>query len=304
MRRTANSSGSSKVLSDKRFMESFEGKVHDTIAENKLIKNRDRVLVAVSGGKDSTTALYLLHKFGYDVEGLIIDQLLGEHSKTNLRNITEFCKANDIKLHVVHMRDVYGCSVCYMKSVLDGKGIVMNSCTICGVVRRNILNKKAREIGATVLATGHNMDDEAQTMLMNFIKGDMGALARMGPKSGVKPDERFIPRVKPLFLCLEADVKRYSQLMGFPVVYEPCPCSLESYRTEIKKYLNGMEEKEPGTKESMLRGLLKVLPRLKKRFKGSKLSTCEACGEPSSNRVCRACVIMGLLGRTNPGRHA
>jgi len=276
-------------------MRYFEDKVRSTIDDFKLIDRKDRVLVAVSGGKDSTSTLYLLHKFGYDVEGLIIDQLLGEHSKNNLKNITNFCRDNGIKLHVVHMRDVYGCSVCYMKSVLDGKGIVMNSCTICGVVRRNILNKKAREIGATVLATGHNMDDEAQTMLMNFIKGDMGALARMGPKSGVRPDERFIQRVKPLFLCAEADVKRYSKLMGFPVVYEPCPCSLESYRTEIKKYLNGMEERHPGSKESMLRGLLEVLPRLKRQFKGSTLLRCSVCGEPSSNKVCRACAIMGLL---------
>ena len=94
----------------------LEDRVKSTIDEFDLIKEADKVLVAVSGGKDSTTALYILNKLGYDAQALIIDQLLGEYSKKNLDNIRGFCRENGIVLHVVHMRDEYGCSVCYMKS--------------------------------------------------------------------------------------------------------------------------------------------------------------------------------------------
>ncbi|MFH0863055.1 MAG: TIGR00269 family protein [Candidatus Altiarchaeota archaeon] len=282
-------------MDDKKFISRFETKVRSTILNHRLLKPREKVLVAVSGGKDSTTALYLLKKLGYVVEGLTIDQLLGEHSRRNLGNIQAFCRENGIVLHVVHMRDLYGCSVCYMKSVLDGKGIHMNSCTICGVIRRNILNREAKRLKATSIATGHNMDDEAQTLLMNYVRGDIAAMARSGPKSGIAPDERFVPRIKPLYFCLEEEVKRYSQIRGFPVQYEPCPCSLDSYRTEVKGYLNGFEAKMPGTKESMVRGLVEALPSLRGGFSGANVRSCRLCGEPSSNEVCRSCALVKML---------
>jgi tRNA-5-methyluridine54 2-sulfurtransferase len=281
-------------MDDAAFIRRFEERVRRTVEDYGLLAKCDRVLVAVSGGKDSTTALHLLGKMGYDVEALIIDQLLGEHTRRNLGNIRAFCDEVGVRLHVVHMRDEYGCSVCYMKSVLDGKGIRMNSCTICGVIRRNILNRKARELGATKLATGHNLDDEAQTMFMNFVRGDFACLARAGPKTGIREDRAFVQRVKPLFFCLESDVKRYSQLHGFPVQYEPCPCSLESYRTEVKGYLDGMEAEVPGSKLRMVEGFLETVPQLRGRFGGS-VNACRKCGEPSSGDLCRTCALMGML---------
>jgi len=295
MARKSSKGPESSRLNDAEFIGYFEDKVKSTIERYGLLSENDKVLVAVSGGKDSTATLYLLKKLGYGVEGLTLDQLLGEHSRRNLENIKSFCKDNGIALHVVHMRDLYGCSVCYMKSVLDGRGIHLNSCTICGVIRRNVLNRKAREIGATKLATGHNLDDESQTLFMNFVRGDMSCLARTGPKSGIRPDERFVQRVKPLYFCLEAEVKRYSQLHDFPVQYEPCPCSLDSYRTEVKKYFNEVEEEYPGSKEAMMGGFLRVVKHLQAEFDGRSPRSCESCGEPSSSRLCRTCALMGLL---------
>jgi uncharacterized protein (TIGR00269 family) len=282
-------------MQDHDFLEYLEEKVRLTIDEHSLISPKDKVLVAVSGGKDSTTALFILHKLGFHVEGLIIDQLLGEHSKKNLDNITSFCKESDIRLHVVHMRDIYGCSVCYMKTVLDGKGIHLNSCTICGVIRRNVLNRKAREIGATCLVTGHNLDDEVQTLFMNFVRGDMSCLARTSPKSGVIADKRFVQRVKPLYFCLESEVKRYSQIRGFPVVYEPCPCSLDSYRTEVKKYFNLLEMSRPGSKRIMMAGFLRIISAIKAECTGKSIDTCSLCAEPSSGKICRTCALLGMM---------
>ena len=282
-------------MDDKDFCDYFENTVKSTIDMYNLLTPEDKVIVAVSGGKDSTAALYLLHKLGYKVEGMIIDQLLGEYSRKNLGNIQGFCKDNGIKLHVVHMRDEYGCSVCYMKSVLDRKGVRMNQCSICGVIRRSILNRKARELEATKIATGHNLDDEAQTVVMNIIKGNVYQSARLGPRAGVLESSKFVPRIKPLYFCLEAETTRYSKLHDFPVVYEPCPCSLESFRTHVKKLLNDMEKQHPGSKRSILESFLEMLPDLKARESSGEIGECEACGEPSSNKLCRVCAIVQSL---------
>jgi uncharacterized protein (TIGR00269 family) len=282
--------------SDRDFVEYFENKVKETIDKHRLLSKKDKVIVAVSGGKDSTTALYVLNKLGYNTEAMLIDQLLGEYSKTNKDNIREFCGKLGLKLHVIPMREEFGCSVCYMKSVLDSKGFRMNTCLICGVMRRSILNRRAREIKATKLVTGHNLDDEAQTFFMNMIQGNLMLSAKLGPSSGVAKNSRFIPRVKPLYYCLEAETTQYSKIMNFPVQYEPCPCSLDSFRTFIKKRLNDLEGRNPGVKLHLVESFLSVLPALKKKFrKTGEVKTCVVCGEPSSREKCKVCSLMELM---------
>lgn len=280
-------------MNDKEFVEYFEDKVKGTIEKHKLLSKRDKVVVAVSGGKDSTTALYVLHKLGYKVEAMLIDQLLGEYSKTNLSNIKSFCKKLGVKLHVIPMREEFGYSVCYMKSVLDGKGMKMNTCLICGVMRRSILNRRAREINATKLVTGHNLDDEAQTFLMNMIHGNINLSAKLGPSTGVVRNSKFIPRVKPLYYCLEEETKKYSKIKKFPVQYEPCPCSLESFRSMVKRKLNQLEGEHPGAKLNLVEGFLKVIPALKKEYKKTgDIKFCSNCGEPSSQKTCKVCSLV------------
>jgi len=285
-------------MNDREFIKYLEGKVASTISKHKLASKRDKVLVAVSGGKDSTTALYVLRKLGFRVEGIIIDQLLGEYSRQNLSNIKKFCNENNIKLHVVLMRDEFGCSVCYMQSVLESKGVKINTCSICGVIRRNILNRKARELKASKVATGHNADDEAQTLFMNMALGNVSQSARLGPVSGVIRSKKFVPRIKPLYFCAEAEVARYSKLKKFPVVYDPCPCAADSYRTHVKKLLDELESEHPGAKRALLENFMKLLPALRKEFAGAKLGECSRCGEPASGSVCRTCSILSKLETT------
>jgi uncharacterized protein (TIGR00269 family) len=162
------------------------------------------------------------------------------------------------------------------------------------------MNKKARESGFTKLATGHNLDDEAETILMNFFSGNINLILRSGPRTGVIEDSKFIPRIKPLYFCTEKETTEYSKLMRFPVLYEKCPCSVDAHRRRFKNMLDEFERVNPGTKRRIVENFLKILPELREFYDtGGMVNHCEECGEPSSNRICNACrLIEKLIKRT------
>lgn len=276
------------------FIERFEGKVKRTVKEYCLVTKDDRVVVACSGGKDSTTVLYLLNKFGYNVEGLTIDLLMGEWSRKNLENVKHFCKEYGIKLHILDMREEFGYSMCYIRLSVQSKAR-LNNCAVCGVIKRWLLNKKTRELGATKIVTGHNLDDEAETVLMNIISGNPRLGIGFGPKIGISSDSKFVQKVKPLYFCTNEEIKRYSKSMDFPVLYEPCPCSLGSFRREVRKWLGNTEKKLPEIKSNIVTGFLELQSALRRERKKGKLRYCKVCDEPCRNEICKMCEIMEIF---------
>ncbi|MBW2981357.1 TIGR00269 family protein [Candidatus Woesearchaeota archaeon] len=277
-------------------MISIEQKTKKNIQNYNLISRKDKILVACSGGKDSTTVLYILKKLGYNVSAITVDALIGNYTKQNLENIKKVCKESGVKLHVVSFRDEFGASLCYLKSMLSGKGVKLGSCTICGVLRRYLLNKYAKKLKADVIATGHNMDDEVQSVLMNLFKNNLELLARSGPKTGVSNYKSFIPRIKPLYFVSEKEVKEYSKSMNFPVNYNACPCRVDAYRNHVRKLLDNYEKINPDVKKNIIDNFLKILPLLKKKFKTiEKPLYCKSCGEPSKREKCMTCQILSKL---------
>ncbi|MCP3685645.1 MAG: adenine nucleotide alpha hydrolase family protein [bacterium] len=275
-------------MKNKQFIASFEKTVKDTIQKYNLATKKDRIFVACSGGKDSTTVLHILKKLGYKPEALFIDLAIGKYSQKNLENIEKFCKKEKIKLNLISLRDEFGGSVCYIQSRLKTK---LNTCNICGLLKRWLLNRKARELKATKLATGHNLDDESQTILMNLVKGNPELCAGLGPKTGVIKDKKFVRRIKPLYFCSEKDIEKYSRIMNFPVVYEPCPCSVTAHRKKFLYMLNDMEKSNPKIKLNIVNHFLEILPEIRKNKKTEKLAYCSICGEPSRKETCRVCTI-------------
>ncbi|MEA3430469.1 MAG: TIGR00269 family protein [Nanoarchaeota archaeon] len=278
------------------FIKYIENKVKKTIEEFKLINKKDLTLVAVSGGKDSTVLAYILHKLGYKIQAITINAFIGNYSKTNLENCIKFCEKYKIKLHHVSFKQEFGHSLCYLTSLLRNKGIKINSCTVCGVLRRYLVNKFCRDMKASKVALGHNMDDEVQAIMMNFFRGNPKMSARMGPMSGLIKDKRFVPRIKPLYLISEDEIAQYSKLHKFNVVYTDCPCSAESYRNSIKKMLNVLEKKDKDIKINIMNNFLRSRQKLRKHYKtNEKIKTCTNCGEPARGNLCKTCQLLELV---------
>ncbi|MBW3004778.1 TIGR00269 family protein [Candidatus Woesearchaeota archaeon] len=284
------------MVSDKEFVKKFEQKVKSTIKKFNLVSPKDKLLVAVSGGKDSTAALYLLKKLGYDVEAVTVDAVIGKYTKENRKNIEKYCEENNIKLHIICFREVFGSSLCHIQALLKQKGLNLRSCAVCGVLRRYLINKFVRKTNATKVVTGHNASDEAQVYLMNLFKNKQEMNARLGPLPGLIRSKLFVPRIKPLYLVTEDEVERYSKIMNFPVKYGRCPCAFDAYRNYVRNFLNDYKSINPDVHLNIVEHFLKELPKLKKKFETNKqVNVCKKCGEPAKERICRTCQILAHL---------
>jgi uncharacterized protein (TIGR00269 family) len=271
----------------------LEQKITKTIKEYSLMTFKDRVLVALSGGKDSTTVLHVLHKLGYKVEGLMIDLNLGEWSKIHRRNMEKFCKRIKTPLHIVDLKKELGQGICFIKEVLKREKN-LTGCTVCGIIKRWVLNKWAKKLKSDVIATGHNLDDECQTILMNFLKGNIFLGTNSAPSTGEKNQEGFVQRVKPLFFVPESEIKSYAKKQKFEILYDRCPCAIGTYRVETRSWLSKISDKE---KLKIVLGWQRVIPKLKKKQVG-QIFKCRTCGEPARNETCKACKIFYSLGKT------
>lgn len=263
----------------------IENKVKETLKKIKPGK-KEKILVALSGGKDSTTTAFLLKKFDYNIEGFHINLGLGDYSKRCEEASRQLCKDLKIKLHVYNFKKKHGSSMCFLRTNIQTKKALKN-CAICGVIKKWILNREARKLNSSKLATGHNLDDEAQTFLINIFKGSPELSANSGVISKNFQDKKLIPRLKPLFYVLEEDIRKYSKGKKLPVVYEKCPCALDSYRIQVRKFLNTLSRKDK-------LNIIKNFDFISKKIQKSKIEIkyCELCGEPSRNKICKKCEMM------------
>ena len=262
-------------------------KVKQTLGKIKLSK-KDRIIVALSGGKDSTITCYLLKKFGYNIEGFHVDLSMGEYSEKCLKAVQDLCKQLEIKLHIYDIKKELGSGMCYLRSAIQSQKSLKN-CAICGVIKKWIMNKEARKLKADKIATGHNLDDEAQTFLINVFKGSPELSMNSGAISRNIGDKKFVPRIKPLFYIPEEEVRKYSKKQKLPVVYEKCPCAIDSYRIQVRKFLNTLSDEK---KANIVRNMERLMKRINR--KDNEINYCEICGEPSRNEICKMCELMNI----------
>jgi len=274
-------------LCREHFLADFEAKAKRAIRENRWVSPGDRVAVAFSGGKDSGALLLFLHSLlsrrrDVSLLAITIDEgIAGYRDPAHAR-----ARAEELGVpHVtVSFREAYGVTV---DGIVERKGGAL-SCSYCGVLRRHLLNAAARTEGATKLALGFNLDDEAQTVLMNVLRGDSARLLR-----GSSPVRGMVPRIRPFYTIPEREVALYSYLRTGTVDTGRCPYSHNAMRAEVRRMLNSYAWDHPSARFALV-NLGRELGTIGAGIPGG-LQVCPRCGEPCG-KTCRSCEILsGVL---------
>jgi uncharacterized protein (TIGR00269 family) len=256
------------------------------------------VLVAVSGGKDSLGLWHLLRALGYEADGLYVGLGIGEYSDESADMARAFGVAHDWPLLEVDLRSTYGFDV-----PSAARAIRRVPCSACGMSKRHVFNDAALANGYDVLATGHNLDDEAAVLLGNVLRWETGYLGRQHPVLPAAPG--FVQKVKPLVRLGERELAAYCVLTGIDYIVEECPMAAGNRHLGYKELLNEIEERSPGTKAAFLFGFLE---RGHERFaddaveEREDLHPCSECGAPTPADVCAFCRLRARAARTIPVR--
>jgi len=283
---------SGERLCSRCFTKTFEKRVAKTIAKYDMLKYDDRIAVAVSGGKDSLALLRVLAKIEAkfpesSIVAITVDEGISVYRDEAIKNAEDFIsKIGNIEHVKVSFKELFGFTLddVVRDGAVDRAGI--KPCTVCGILRRRALDIAARQVGASVIATAHTLDDVVQTYLMNMFRGDIDK-----QPFGIRTElEGFVPRVAPFKLTPESEVVMYAYLHNIPFQSHVCPYARTSMRDMIRNFLTEYEESYPGT-------LYTALTSFEKLIKPSSVSLqkCEVCGVPTSRRICRACEILRQL---------
>jgi uncharacterized protein (TIGR00269 family) len=303
-------------LCEQHFCATVEKRVRRRIREDSLLssdatpEDPETWVIGLSGGKDSVVLTHILHEtFAADprveLVALSIHEGIEGYRDESLDACRELTADLDLRHEVVTYDEEFDIE---MDDVVESDPMNMSACAYCGVFRRDILSRYAAELGADKLLTGHNLDDEAETALMNFLEGDIKKIsqqfdASLGPFEGEDGEqtraetETFVPRAKPLRDVPEKEVALYARLKELPAHITECPHSEEAYRGEIQQLLYDLEENHPGTRHSIMAGYeeLAALAASKYRGDGPELEECDQCGSPTTGDRCRKCGLLDAL---------
>jgi uncharacterized protein (TIGR00269 family) len=265
-----------------------------TIRERELIKPHDRIAVAFSGGKDSTALLVILSRLlpaweDVSLVAITVDEGIAGYRDDTIRAAEEVAKKLRVDHICVSFTDLVG-------EDLDGllAGREAQACSVCGILRRKALSVAAHKAGATKIATGHNLDDEAQSVLMNTLRGDLPRLVRT---SDADSADCFIPRIKPLADIAEKEIAAFLFVQDlFPFLPE-CPYTRYALRAEVRSLLSAMEQKHPGTMRNLIKSKRAIEHYAGHRAMGGPLRRCRECGDPCSGELCQVCSLRKSLGK-------
>jgi uncharacterized protein (TIGR00269 family) len=278
------------------FKQSVVQRVRREVRTQVDLKRGTKLAVAVSGGKDSLVTLRLVEELAserreVELMAITVDEGIAGYRTPSVEAAANVCAQLGVEHRITKLADASLTRVDEIAALEPSK----SPCSYCGVFRRRAMNAEARAWGADYLATGHNLDDVAQSILMSFVRGDLGKLARMAPHD--KPQEGLVPRILPLRQIPEKEVFLFALLEGLPISPQQCPHMGRAARGEIKDMLLALEDSHPGTRHTLVAVHDRLRPALRETLskQWTPIGLCPRCGQPSVSGVCQSCLLVDEL---------
>ena len=278
------------------FLGFVERRVKREIRSQVDLRGGERIAIGMSGGKDSSVTAVLLSDFlrdrrAIELIGVTIDEGIASYRPAGLERAKALCARLGIEHRVLAYEDTAGHTMDEVV-IVDPSAI---PCSYCGPFRRQALNRVARDVGADFVATGLNLDDTAQSILMNVARGDIEKLARLGPHEMRQPG--LVPRIQPLRMIPEKEVYVYALLRGIDFHDATCPYAEHAQRGRFREILYRLEEQSPGTRHAIVSGYDQIRSLLQTKYPPAALNPCARCGEPTVHAVCKACELRERIAR-------
>jgi uncharacterized protein (TIGR00269 family) len=229
------------------FVHHCDEQVKKAIHSHRMLEPGERVLVAVSGGKDSLALWDILVRLGYEADGLYLGLGIGDYSDESGVHTRAFAEQLGRTLIEVDLAADEGYTIPQAAAATR-----RSPCGSCGLSKRHLFNSVAIERGYDVVATGHNLDDEAAVLLGNVLRWDIGYLGRQHPVLPAAPG--FVRKVKPLVRLGEREMAAYCVLQGIDYQVEECPMAAGNRHIGYKEMLNQLETRSPGSKAAFVSG--------------------------------------------------
>ncbi len=277
-------------LCKNHFIQYFERRVKKEVRKQCRLEKDAVICAAVSGGKDSLSTLFILSKIfekrkDVSIYAITVDEGIEDYRSKTIDFVIKLCKELNVEHYITSFKKCIGYSIDEIAPLCKE----LTPCSYCGVFRRKCLNIEARELNAAYIATGLNLDDTAQSLLMNFTRGDIEKLARLGPHKKVQPS--LVPRIQPLRTIPEKESYLYAMLNEIDFYDGRCPYAEGALRNTYRSITYSLEDKFPGTRHAILKSYDSIHDLLLQKYPAAKLLKCESCGEPTPNPKCKACVL-------------
>jgi uncharacterized protein (TIGR00269 family) len=254
-----------------------------------MIRNDELVCVAVSGGKDSLTLLHILDKMSkkhnFRIKVITIDEGIDGYRNEALEIVKNFCEKINVEYLVYSYKDLFDLTLDEALNLRDSEK--SSSCSICGTLRRRAIDYAAKDIGADVIATGHNLDDSLQSFFINLLSGDTNKIGWMDPDTS----NNSLRKIKPFCEIYESEIVFYAFTNEIPFQSEPCPHMNEGIRTEIREFLNSIETQHSGIKNNLFNSFLKI-SEIVRNTNYKEKRKCPICMNECTGEICSVCNLV------------
>jgi uncharacterized protein (TIGR00269 family) len=297
---------SGENLCSECFQKNIEKIIYKTISKYRMLKPDDKIIVALSGGKDSIALLYNLntiqnkaHK-SKSIIALTIDEGIKEYRENSIKNAKEFCMKNNIEHKIISFKEKVGFTLDEIITLKKSSPEYKYACNYCATLRRRLLNDGAKELGGTILAMGHNLTDFAETYLMNILYKRLDLIANqyLFKEENEQVNNFFIKKISPLMRIPEEEIFMYSNIKKFNYYPSHCPYREKDpiLRKRVLDFIQACKESSPEIEFNLLKGFLEISETLYNYRKKMEYNSCEICGYPSgSGKNCSYCSLLQEL---------